>query len=457
MLNHEEMIKNVHRRIAQYEEEKKNKHSLFKSIISSSDQKNVNKQSVDKEEGYTEVASGTEKLNTSRIKLRMMGTIAAAVVFVAGIGTISTLLHKNLPKYVPEKENNNTVYTSETVTDSSEYSNGTVTGTASVETATGTSSYTGTGSNTTSTTAADITSTTAADTANSVTENEILTVDAEKKENKKENKIDNKNEASGEKTVDEPNTKSGDYLREKCLTAIYNYDSFSADFVVDRGSDERGAYRFFEGTVKIDNTAKIGDLFQKRLARNGRLLCDEYHYFLKDYYAYLSKNEGGIYSEAEKLEEYFWSKEKTDRVYFNGFSGFYYVNVEKDDEELNEDESSIRNETPWEITGERFENGRKIVSVTGSHEDLYYASLHEAPHYEFFRFTADFDDETGVCLAYRIYLKGNILIDGFKATNFKFNDEAEAPEVPSDVKELLEENGYDPRVVPEYSDHKISG
>ena len=143
MLNHEEMIKNVHRRIAQYEEEKKNKHSLFKSIISSSDQKNVNKQSVDKEDGYTEVASGTEKLNTSRIKLRMMGTIAAAVVFVAGIGTISTLLHKNLPKYVPEKENNNTVYTSETVTDSSEYSNGTVTGTASVETATGTSSYTG--------------------------------------------------------------------------------------------------------------------------------------------------------------------------------------------------------------------------------------------------------------------------------------------------------------------------
>ena len=33
MLKHEEMIENVHRRIAQYEEEKKMKHSKIKNIL----------------------------------------------------------------------------------------------------------------------------------------------------------------------------------------------------------------------------------------------------------------------------------------------------------------------------------------------------------------------------------------------------------------------------------------
>ena len=110
MLKHEEMIENVHRRIAQYEEEKKLQNSKFKNIFSAIKQKN-------NEEEYTEVVNGTERIDTSRRTLRIISTIAASAVLVTGIGATSMFLHKNnsLKPTVTNEENDLNEYETSTL------------------------------------------------------------------------------------------------------------------------------------------------------------------------------------------------------------------------------------------------------------------------------------------------------------------------------------------------------
>lgn len=93
MLKHEEMIENVHRRIAQYEEEKKMKHSKINNLISAKKPDNEPKQK--NEDGYIEVASGTERIETSHRMLRLVSTLAAGAVLVTGISATGIMLHKN--------------------------------------------------------------------------------------------------------------------------------------------------------------------------------------------------------------------------------------------------------------------------------------------------------------------------------------------------------------------------
>ena len=95
MLKHEEMIENVHRRIAEYEEAKKMKHSAFKNIFSAIKPNTNNKNSNGSEEGYTEVASGTERIRPTKRMLRAASSFAAVAVLAAGIGATGLLLHRN--------------------------------------------------------------------------------------------------------------------------------------------------------------------------------------------------------------------------------------------------------------------------------------------------------------------------------------------------------------------------
>ena len=106
MLKHEEMIENVHRRIAQYEAEKKMKHSKLKKIISAIKPTEKNEAVKTNEDGYAEVVSGTETVNSSRRVMRMVSTMAAGAILVTGIGTTGFLLHKNKsPNHgLPEEE-----------------------------------------------------------------------------------------------------------------------------------------------------------------------------------------------------------------------------------------------------------------------------------------------------------------------------------------------------------------
>ena len=105
MLTHEEMIENVHRRIAQYEEEKKMKHSTFKNFISAIKPNTKKEETKTSEDGYIEVVSGTERIETSHRMLRMVSTLAAGAVLVTGIGATGLLLNKNKPQKSSETDN----------------------------------------------------------------------------------------------------------------------------------------------------------------------------------------------------------------------------------------------------------------------------------------------------------------------------------------------------------------
>ena len=95
MLKHEEMIENVHRRIAEYEEEKKMKHSVFKKSIFAMKHDADNKKADNSQDGYTEVASGTERIKRSNNMVRIVSSIAAVAVLAVGIGATGYMLHKN--------------------------------------------------------------------------------------------------------------------------------------------------------------------------------------------------------------------------------------------------------------------------------------------------------------------------------------------------------------------------
>ena len=95
MLKHEEMIENVHRRIAQYEEEKNMKHSKLKNMFSAKNADNKNDINKNTEEEYIDVVSGTDNISFSNNRLRIVSTWAVAVVLVTGIGATGIMLHKN--------------------------------------------------------------------------------------------------------------------------------------------------------------------------------------------------------------------------------------------------------------------------------------------------------------------------------------------------------------------------
>ena len=110
MLKHEEMIENVHRRIAQYEEEKKMKHSKIKNIFSAVKPNTKGEVNKNNEDGYIEVVSGTETVKRSSSLLRMVSTFAACAVLAGGIGTTGFLMHRQ-SKNQPSSETDNVVAT----------------------------------------------------------------------------------------------------------------------------------------------------------------------------------------------------------------------------------------------------------------------------------------------------------------------------------------------------------
>lgn len=116
MLNHDEMIENVHRRIAQYEEEKKMKKAKFKNIISLVKPNANSEFNKTNEDEYIEVVSGTDTIKRSSSILRMVSAAAACAILVGGIGTTGFLMHKqnkNKPTSETESVTETTAETTE--------------------------------------------------------------------------------------------------------------------------------------------------------------------------------------------------------------------------------------------------------------------------------------------------------------------------------------------------------
>jgi len=127
MSKHEEMIENVHRRIAQYEEEKKMKHFNFKNIFSTTKPDSKIETNIPDEDGYIEVVSGTERIKSSKRTLRIVSSVAACSVLAASIGTTGVLLNKNKGnKAAPSEENVVTTESTETGTQTTVYNDNVV-------------------------------------------------------------------------------------------------------------------------------------------------------------------------------------------------------------------------------------------------------------------------------------------------------------------------------------------
>lgn len=250
-----------------------------------------------------------------------------------------------------------------------------------------------------------------------------------------------------------PEELTGDFLRERSLNATHYYDKFSADWTTSRKTnygDENGPfYADCQGTIKIDNTTMTGEFNRTELLETNGTPYDYTHfYFLNNIYIkaddyigteYIASHKGAEYQSTDLEFKWWWTK--PDRVFFEYYGGFRYICMDNGRKRKYDQIDDIINESEWTITGERNENGRRIASVSFSYEQL-----HEG-QYEPMIITADIDVETGIWLANELYYmtdsgEKGMLHSSFKATNYKFDEEAEVPMTADEVMTYLDENDY---------------
>ncbi|WP_295088392.1 hypothetical protein [Ruminococcus sp.] len=394
---------------------------------------------------YTDIAVGTEQYNRRMSLFHSASATAASLLLVAGVwGAVHLLKNSNGLIDHHAGDSNMTI-------DITDNNNNATAEHTSKNTKTTTTHVTSANENTTTATAmAMITSDgTTTETDSIITETTTIIITTSTYDNNEEVMITAEAQQHEQK-------ETGEQLHERCINSVYNYDKFSADFTVSRGSEKYPIHLCYAGNIKINNATMTGEMFQKRLASDGHLYCDERHYYLNDKYVYASDNgEGGLLTKINSMSKKLYTGDIDDRVYYTDYAGFHFIRKNIENERRKPYGTERRNETPWEITDERYENGRTIASVKGSYEEMYDRGISPVQH-ENFTFTADIDVETGVCLAFDVYLKGELLIESFKATNFKFNDEAETPLTSEEVKAFLDENGYDMNTIDKFSDYQIS-
>ncbi len=248
-----------------------------------------------------------------------------------------------------------------------------------------------------------------------------------------------------------PDELTGEFLRERSLNATHYYDKFSADIHTFHAmyGQNLGDWET-NGTVKIDNTVMNGEMYEEMYSDEREPWDRSYKIFLNNIYVYVNQNDiaaqnqhdEGKYCNIESVDTHYKRyKSKPDRPVLSGCLNFVDFEIEIS-KVINDGIEYIINETPWTVTGERYENGRRIASVSFSYEQL------REGKYEPRYITADIDAETGLWLAYEIrtdhdFFGEGYLLESFKATNYKFNDEAEAPMTADEVYKYLDENGYE--------------
>lgn len=253
-----------------------------------------------------------------------------------------------------------------------------------------------------------------------------------------------------------PDELTGEFLRERSLNATHYYDKFSADWTSKHAThyaDENlnTIYSECEGTIRIDNTTMTGEYNQTELDIDGTPYDYIHYYFLNNIYItaddyigteYIASHKGAEYKSIDN--EFLWWWTKPDRVFFEYYGGFKYICMDNGRKRKYDEIDDIINESEWTITGERYENGRRIASVSFSYEQL-----NEGKYYPM-EITADIDVETGIWLAWEMKGDINFMRSSFKATNYKFDDEAEAPMSKDEVIKYLDENEFNLVQAPNY-------
>ena len=250
---------------------------------------------------------------------------------------------------------------------------------------------------------------------------------------------------------DVPAELTGEFLRERSLGATHYYDRFSGSWTATSlsyySAGENGTYK---GSIKIDNTTMTGEYDQSYYDADGVYWNSDRSYFLNNIFVKAHEYDEERYSQLDLVletktygvkstdSEFDDWKNKPDRVMFFDFGGFDYIRLDNNRIQYNGIEA-VRNESEWTITGERTENGRRIAGVSFSYEQL-----HEGQYYPV-EVTADIDVETGIWLAYEVkddsWGNGTVRTS-FRMTDYKFDDEAEAPMTANEVSSYLDDNGF---------------
>ena len=368
---------------------------------------------------YTDVAEGAEQYNRRMSIVHTASAAAASVLLVAGVWGAVHLLKSgkgpidhhvgdnNMTIDITDNNNNataeDTTKNTGTTTANVTSANGNVTIVTVTGTATGTADGTakGTDGKTTETT------TTTADSGNT----EVTTAAEAQQPEQKE---------------------TGEQLRDKCISAVYNYDRFSADFIFSSTLNGSALYPQIIGKIKLDNSAMTGELYQERYVTGDRLYCTEYHCYLNDKFAFAADYGNDILdARITDMSRELPEGSIFDRVYLKGYYGLSTFTEDK------------MNGTRWEITGEKNENGRNIKTVNIYNEGESSPAI-----------IAEIDTETGLCLAYEKYENGRIT-ESLTTTDVRFGRDAYDPMTEHEVKELFESK-YEPGMKDIYTDYQIS-
>lgn len=373
----------------------------------------VRKANIEKNE-YTDMVNGVEKYER-RINMTRIASIAAAAVLMAGSIGGGAYLFKNSNKTDPDGDSNfNSATTENTnVTDPSEttiVTTGNVT--AKVSSSTSTSANTA---------VVTVVSTSAAN-------NNPAAVTSEA------NSSDNNAQVSNWSI-------SKEELLNRMMNSRNNYDKFSSDFTLEDDSivewDPYGNY--MTGSVYFDRASgRSYCLSDNFFLANGEKERTEiayasggYRIAATEYCANAEYDHNTLSFKVVKNEPVEKSYVVSTAIDYSGCSCLNNLVFSGIDTRRIEDMS-------WNITGERNENGRKIITISGN----YGSSENYRGDYEEYSYTIDVDAETGIWLNINFNNLTNGTHRTYTSTNYKFGDAAATPITPAEIKEYLNKNGY---------------
>lgn len=240
-----------------------------------------------------------------------------------------------------------------------------------------------------------------------------------------------------EQTTEEQNNKlsvTKEELIEKAKdnNCVNNFDKFSADYTVlinerrefhTEPETHTGKLYLNEAEMTASATDELY-VNEKCISKSLIAIMDNKYIAAEESWAETDYVNGG-YKFLEAPEKYYYVKdENSDKVFVTPCGR----NMEID----------ISTPENWEITGEKAENGRKIISVSGIRKEN---NNYEGVYREF-NYTGEIDTETGITLSYEEYDSDGNNTYSYKLTNYKFNDEAVEFRTAADIISEIKNGGY---------------
>jgi len=227
--------------------------------------------------------------------------------------------------------------------------------------------------------------------------------------------------------------------KEELIEKTMNYDScanyfdkFSADYtVIINGRREfHTEPETLIGKVYLDETdltaSATADRYEndKCISKSLIAITNNYYYNAEESWTETDYTNGG-YIFLDTPNKYYYVKDQnTDKVFITPWGRSIGIDAYAPEN--------------WDITDERTENGRKIVSISGviKGDNNYEGVYRELPY------TIDVDAETGMILSYDEYDSNGNNTYSYRLTNYKFNDEAVEFRTAGDMISEIKHGGY---------------